>query len=174
MNIFAVDHDPILAAQALCNAHVTKMVLESAQLLCTTHHVLATPQLPDYFYRATHKNHPCAIFTRNSLANYKWVARHGLALCEEFTYRSATNKRHASQGLIEWCLDNPPNLDQVDLTSFAQAMPDQFKDDDHVTAYRNYYLGDKMINLPRFEYTRRTPPDWMTAYVSTRNTCAIS
>lgn len=29
------------------------------------------------------------------------------------------------------------------LTPFAQAMPDKYKDDDAIKAYRHYYLGDK-------------------------------
>ena len=33
MNIFAVEHDPIKAAHCLPDRHVTKMILESAQML---------------------------------------------------------------------------------------------------------------------------------------------
>jgi len=29
------------------------------------------------------------------------------------------------------------------MTPFAQAMPDQYRDDDAVVAYRNYYVGEK-------------------------------
>ena len=35
MNIFVVDEDPEVAARQLCDKHVVKMILESAQMLCT-------------------------------------------------------------------------------------------------------------------------------------------
>ncbi len=38
MNIFYLDSDPIKAAQIQYNKHVVKMILESAQMLCTAHH----------------------------------------------------------------------------------------------------------------------------------------
>ena len=40
MNIFYLDKDPIIAAQMSCDKHVVKMILESAQMLCSTHRVL--------------------------------------------------------------------------------------------------------------------------------------
>ena len=49
MNIFVVDTYPVLAARALCDRHVVKMVLETAQILST---ISGGP------YRPTHQNHP--------------------------------------------------------------------------------------------------------------------
>jgi hypothetical protein len=40
MNIFYLDKDPIKAAEYSCDKHVVKMILESAQMLCTAHRVL--------------------------------------------------------------------------------------------------------------------------------------
>ena len=40
MNIFVIDHDPVKAAEMQCDKHVVKMIVESAQILCTTHRVL--------------------------------------------------------------------------------------------------------------------------------------
>ena len=40
MNIFYLDEDPKLAAIYQYNKHVVKMILESAQMLCTAHHVI--------------------------------------------------------------------------------------------------------------------------------------
>jgi hypothetical protein len=45
VNIFYLDHDPRTAAQAHCDKHVVKMILESAQLLSTAWHVLAPDAL---------------------------------------------------------------------------------------------------------------------------------
>ena len=35
MNIFYVDQDPVVAAQMMCDKHIIKMILESAQMLCS-------------------------------------------------------------------------------------------------------------------------------------------
>ena len=39
MNIFYLDKDPVKAAEYSCDKHVVKMILESAQMLCTAHRV---------------------------------------------------------------------------------------------------------------------------------------
>ena len=40
-------------------------------------------------------------------------------------------------------LGNVPDLPDIGLTPFAQAMPDLYKDNDAVKAYRNYYIFEK-------------------------------
>ena len=40
MNIFVVDDCPEKSARSLCDKHVVKMILESAQMMSTTHRVL--------------------------------------------------------------------------------------------------------------------------------------
>ena len=37
MNIFYVDDDPVISAVQLCNKHIVKMPLETAQILSTAH-----------------------------------------------------------------------------------------------------------------------------------------
>ena len=46
MNIFYLNRDPYKAAEIQYNKHVVKMILESAQMLCTAHHHYA--ELYDY------------------------------------------------------------------------------------------------------------------------------
>ena len=70
MNIFALDRDPRKAARGLQDLHVGKMLIEACQLLCSAHPLDAAP------YRRTHFNHPCAVWTRASLSNYRWLAAH--------------------------------------------------------------------------------------------------
>ena len=40
MNIFVLHKDPTVAAQMLCDKHVPKMIVESAQMLSTVHRML--------------------------------------------------------------------------------------------------------------------------------------
>ena len=56
MNIFAVDESPKASAQDLCDAHVVKMILESAQILCTVHDLHG--KWKDWMYKPTHRHHP--------------------------------------------------------------------------------------------------------------------
>ena len=40
MNVFVLDYDPKTAAEMHCDKHVVKMILETAQLLSTSHRML--------------------------------------------------------------------------------------------------------------------------------------
>jgi hypothetical protein len=116
------------------------MILETAQLLCGVHHMTdqVTDQVP---YKLSHKNHPCAIWSRESLSNYLYLCDLGLELCKEYTYRYG--KRHKSQEVIEWCVTNKPNICDKEFTEPARAMPNEYKVDSVVESYRNYYIGEK-------------------------------
>jgi hypothetical protein len=144
MNIFFLDYDVKKCAQYHVDKHVVKMILETAQLLCGVHHVTAhdtahdTAHVP---YKLSHKNHPCSIWSRESLSNYLYLCELGLELCEEYTYRYG--KRHKSQDVIEWCLINKPNIPDIGFTEPAMAMPDEYKVKSVIESYRNYYMGAK-------------------------------
>ena len=156
MNIFILDQDPKIAATMLCDKHVVKMILETAQMLCTISHGLgnAAP------YRATHKNHPCTLWAAKSKENWDWLLEHGIEMSEEYTRRYG--RVHKSLAVIQWCanIPNPPAASA--LTPFAQAMPIQYKDDCAVTAYRNYYAGEKS----GFAKWKTSPPSWWLPLVN--------
>ena len=137
MNIFFLDKNPMKCAQYHNDKHVVKMILETAQLLCGSHWATGG-EAP---YKLSHKNHPCSIWARESLSNYLYLCELGLELCKEYTYRYG--KRHKSQDVIEWCLVNKPNIPDIGFTEPAKAMPDEYKVDDVVKSYRNYYRGGK-------------------------------
>ena len=113
------------------------MILETAQLLCGVHWIVGN-EAP---YKLSHRNHPCAIWTRESLSNYLYLCDLGLELSMEYTYRYG--KRHKSQDVIEWCIVNKPNIVDKGFTEPARAMPDEYKVSSVVESYRNYYIGEK-------------------------------
>lgn len=139
MNIFFLDYDVKKCAEYHVDKHSVKMILESSQLLCGVHHVVGTQS--DIPYKLSHKNHPCSIWARESLSNYLYLCELGLELCYEYTYRYG--KRHKSQDVIEWCIDNKPNIEDIGFTEPPRAMPDEYKVDCVVQSYRNYYIGEK-------------------------------
>lgn len=141
MNIFILDLDPEKAAQYHCDKHVIKMIIESAQLLCSVHHFYYQ-DLENIPYKKSHINHPCSKWVRESLSNYKWLNSLGLFLCKEYYLRYG-NKTHKTLNVLIWCIENQPLIYDKGLTPFAQAMPEQYKNEDPVKAYRDYYLNEK-------------------------------
>lgn len=146
MNIFILDEDPVIAAQMLCDKHVVKMALETAQILCT----IRSGRGIETQYRPTHRNHPCVKWAANDPINEKWLQCHGKAICAEYTYRYG--KIHASEKVIG---DNDFPL--VQPLTFVLAMPDKYKTEDAVESYRAYYIGDKSEIAT---WTKRAKPEW--------------
>jgi len=151
VNIFILDKDPKIAAQMLCDKHVIKMILESAQMLSTVAHNNGF-EAP---YRRTHAKHPCTLWLGESRSNWLWLIEHSIEMCHEYTRRY--NKTHKSFRVIEWCVDHSTGpTEDIGLTPFRLAMPEQYKTDDPVQSYRNYYLGEKA----RFAKWKFGAPDW--------------
>ena len=165
MNIFFVDTDPKTAAQWQCDAHVRKMILESAQLLSTAHRELDGDYWADLFdlYKSTHKNHPSAVWVRQSKANYQWLYDHFIALCDEYSYRY--NKTHKTDTRLREALQIIPHgCPDVPFFDPPQCMPDEYKHDNTVQAYRNYYTLDKASN-DWFCYSKnRCQPWWLAKH----------
>lgn len=180
MNIFVLDTDPVKAAQLQCNAHVVKMIVESAQMLSTVHRMLdgeptRAPSksgknkvkawlLGDYrnekLYKAVHMNHPCTVWTRESKENYEWHYAHFVALCDEYTYRYG--KTHKTDAELRDILREAPNhIPSKGLTLWPLAMksnPECMFPDDPVKSYRMFY----QTKQDRFKmvWTKREVPEW--------------
>ena len=143
MNIFYLDKCPKKAAQLQYNKHVVKMILESAQMLCTAHHHYDNgDKVP---YKKAHYNHPSTIWVRENAYNYMWLYKHMVALGNEYTKRYG--KEHLT---ITKCFDPlfrlPPGIPipkPLTHTQPPQAMPDEYKDKCSLQAYWNYYINDK-------------------------------
>lgn len=172
MNIFVLDINHEKCVRQYVDRHVVKMIVETAQLLCTAHHVLGSNK--DYMYRKTHENHPCAKWARETLSNYIWLVNLGMAMCREYTYRY--DKIHKTEDILRQLqTDFPPiKSEKQELTPFALAMPDECKinpptpNEDYpseidniilsaVMSYRIYYIRDKQ-HLAK--WTKREMPDW--------------
>ncbi len=153
MNIFYVELDPTAAARSLCDKHVVKMPLESAQMLCAP---FATAP-----YKRVHYNHPCTVWARESKANYEWLLDHAFALLQEYTNRYS--KIHASGSVVRWCSQEYTRLNfpERKLTPHPQCFGDYnnycYTPNDPLTAYRKYYWIAKRA----FAKWRNSPvPEW--------------
>jgi hypothetical protein len=154
MNIFFLNFITQICATEHVDRHVIKMILETCQLLCSAHYFSGSIFIPPY--KLTHSNHPCAKWTRFSLANYVWLADLGLELCKEYTYRYG--KTHATEKHIRLLSENLPPIEDIGFTAPVQAMPDKYKHNDPIIAYRNYYNGDKR---KLHSWKKRPIPEWI-------------
>jgi hypothetical protein len=166
VNLFVTDECPYQSAYNLPDKLVVKMALENAQMLAANF----SEEFLDYgglkkkdgdFYKATHKNHPCTKWGRESTENVAWMIVHGLAICAEY---------HRRYGKIHSCLQ--AHLDAKKLleanggslqsyhqhTPFVRAMPEEIKNDTSigaVEAYRKY-----MHTKHYAAWAHSEKPDW--------------
>ena len=171
MNIFVTDPDPVISAQTLCDKHVVKMVLESAQMLSTAWREpndLRSSEFSSKYadehelYKTAHPNHPCSIWVRQARENYKWLYRHFVALCDEYTHRYG--KSHASarlKGPLMWRpFRSSALLDAIEEPyGFVLAMPDEYKSDDVFDSYQNYLMNEKQ-HFAKWEKDPSRKPTW--------------
>ena len=179
MNIFYLHPDPKTCAELHNDKHVVKMILEYAQLLSTAHRVIdGVPSIDrgtrtgrqrtsyilsdsrdDVLYRATHINHPSAVWVRKSYENYEWLYKLFIAVLNEYTHRYG--KIHATARLIDVLRILPNRIPMgVGFTEPTPAMPDEFKvSGNSVRSYINYYLGAKQHLA---SWKKRQIPEWFT------------
>ena len=155
MNLFFIDRCPIKSAQQLCDKHVVKMVLETAQMCSTALHEWDEALISTY--KSAYKNHPMTVWVRENMPNFYWALTHGLAIGKEYTHRYG--KHHKSTAVLLEMRDT--FMDEHDHYKFytppPQCMPDEYKHEDTVTAYRNYYFGAKK-SFAKWAYS--DTPDW--------------
>ena len=137
------------------------MIVESAQLLSTTHH-LANSRVPSDIYKITHKNHPSAIWARYSKDNYVWLFDLFCALIVEYRYRYG--KIHKCAGMINTLAEIPDQLPDIGFTEPTPAMPEDLKvPGDSILSYRRYYIKNKQ-HLASWsgKINSRPVPEWFT------------
>ena len=133
------------------------MILESAQMICTTHHLPPNQDmLYDIPYKKSFVNHPCTKWVRSSIRNYEWLLALTGALNDEYRYRYDKKTNHKSFDVIKKL--PLPDLPDNGLTRWARAMPIECKVENNVIeSYRNYY---KMKKKRILKYTKRNIPIW--------------
>ena len=164
MNIFVLDLDPELCASYHCDKHLVKMITEHNQILgsiaYTARGVMRKKDITPEFvnkhfqgfprsdensnpkpYGIGYKNHPCTSWAAKSLGNYRWLCILNAEMCKEYTRRYG--RKHAGEEITRWYATNHPELPMLDVTPFAQAMPEDCKNPDAVVAYRQYYKKHK-------------------------------
>lgn len=180
MNIFFLSMDPVEAAKMQCDKHIVKMPTESAQMLSTVHRMLdgkkekrpsksgkrmidywVHPTLDDQLYKVVHQNHPCTVWTMESLENYYWHYQHFIALCVEYQHRYG--RTHACFSKLGNILaKHPKNIVMSRLLTTPKlamkANPECMFPENPVKSYRLFY----QTKQDRFKmiWTNREIPEW--------------
>ena len=170
MNIFVTDPSPYASAKCLPDKHVVKMPLETCQMLSivasekwgrgygTLPKKDGTPYATD---KGAFRNHPCTVWANETLANARWLIKHGLALCTEYTHRYG--KVHSCEKTLDEASSIIPFSVPTTPTHFTRAMPDEYKHDtsiDTFTAYKNY-IGSKPWAASNYLRDPSRKPDWL-------------
>lgn len=169
MNIFVLDEDPIKAARMMCDKHIPKMVVETAQMMASAlrRHGATDDVMPltkrGTPYKGGYHHHPCTVWAGDSRNNYLWLLHHGLALSAEYLKRF--HQMHACHAPIYEMGELFNMIPAGGMTPFARAFnketyPFLYDEEQYtaVEAYRAYYSLDKA----RFaEWNKGTPaPSW--------------
>lgn len=179
MNIFYLHHDPEEAAKMHLDSHSSKMCIEYAQILSTTHRVvdgkmwygrtangrriarylLEDGEMNTHVYKACHINHPSTKWARESADQYQWLYNLWIATCNEYKYRYG--RVHESFRKLELYLMLPPaKLTRDGFREPPPAMgshPECIVEGDSVASYRNYYWEAKRGFA---NWTKREKPEW--------------
>jgi len=175
MNIFYLHEDPIQNAKWHIDKHIVKMPIEYAQLMSTAHRLLdgemylgktangrnikrwkLHDEREDILYKASHINHPSAIWVRESIENYFEMYKLYMAVLAEFTNRYG--KIHGSSKPSIALIRPPSNIPMVKGTQLPQCMPEICKvKNNPILAYRNYYIVEKNSFA---SWKNREIPEW--------------
>lgn len=179
MNIFYLDNNPRTCSEMHLDKHVVKMILEYAQLLSTAHRLLDGKEymsktdggrnirrwklednnLEKLLFKASHINHPSAIWCRANAHNYMWLAELLECTCIEYTHRYGKVHSVERSGLMQALKNNfPKNISEGNFTEPTPAMPDDCKvPGDSIASYKKYYI-EKKSHFAR--WTKRPKPIW--------------
>lgn len=200
MNVFYLDSDARKSAAYMCDKHIVKMCVESAQMLSTAHRLLDGKELTfeklhngknvkktlhvfdgenvDFVeleldgkmkhrwivtnpkcFAVAHAKHPSTIWTMQNRANYMQHFEIFRAMMDEYIVRYQKIRTGLEKMSEEIFSSAPKNITEGPATPPPQAMPEKYKCEDTVEAYRRYYAGDKWKFC---KWKHGNLPEWMS------------
>uniref|UniRef100_A0A6C0F513 Uncharacterized protein n=1 Tax=viral metagenome TaxID=1070528 RepID=A0A6C0F513_9ZZZZ len=166
MNLFILSWNFEECAQCMFDKHVSKILLEAVQMLCTTMQIIDPNNKINTkikLYKIAHKNHPVTIWMRTSLENYLWTLDLVEAMHNEwkFRYNHPPEKMHKSYIIAKFLRGHAPaakKFPSTGLTRFALAMPIECKQEDPIESYRSYYQTPEKQKIASWK--NREKPEW--------------
>ena len=166
MNLFVLSWNYQECAESMFDKHISKMLLEAVQMLCTAMQLVDPDnEIAQHIrlYKISHRNHPVSVWMRASLDNYMWTLNIVDAMHREWKYRynHPAEKMHKSFEVAQSLRTYAPAADKfptTGLTPFALAMPNECKRPDPIESYRVYYQTPEKQKIASWK--RREPPVW--------------
>lgn len=189
MNVFYLDRNPVIAAQMQCDKHVVKMSTEAAQMISTALLLLFPDRVDrNRLFREAYVNHRANVWLRRCARNLVWLTKHGISLCEEYTYRY--DKEHKSESVLRYASEFLSSLSTTDLgsaqlplystnlegkayISVPLCMPEEYYPPEEfmtenkectvlplaVASYRRFYLAEKS-SFAKWNKRPERKPNW--------------
>lgn len=188
LNIYILDNDPTLAAEAMSDHHVARAYAMAAAVLRTAHAMRTGQSLQGL----DGPRHPITRYAARSPEFVEWVCKYGVAAAREAWWRGIVDKSTSGamtelEILGEWLGGDTDACDVVGkrrlsfvadggsdvdagLSGAPQRLdgrPDLALPSDPVTAYRRWYTVTKLGGGPgtwqgqASGWTRRLPPSWL-------------
>lgn len=164
MNIFVTHRSPRKCARSLDDKRLGKMVLETAQMLCTVLNLEAEGQVTPY--RNSHATSVLVTWAKKP-RNWSWLWELGMELGDEYIHRFG--KKHASHLVIEGLTFNWPDrcirgAEPKSWINFAahRKLGIDFKHLLVRKAYRSYLNARFKTDKLPVKWTKRKRPSWVS------------
>jgi hypothetical protein len=163
VNVFAVSRHPWKCARALDDLRLNKMMLETAQILCTVVNLEEKAQRTPY--RSSHVGNDIIKWAHANPQNWSWLYILGEAYGDEIIHR--TGRRHASHLVVQgftlnWPWLCKPPTQNIEFINRARhlGLGLDFTDLPVHEAYKAYLnvRWDMAQRTPR--WTNRNEPSW--------------
>lgn len=165
MNVFVLHTDPVLSAAMLCDKHIVKMQLESAQLLSSAYYIRTGRAHLD-LYMPTHLHHPCTVHIAKSTLYRDWICINARAMAVEHMKRYGGTRKHVSWQVTLQAYTLLKALDSCfeETLVVPLAMPESIRGElksapieQAVGLYREYYIKHKS-SIAQWKYCEA--PSW--------------
>lgn len=166
MNIFYLDHDVSRVAYDLCDKHIVKMIVESAQMLSSVKRMydgdknfqLGADDAHLYqMLGKAHIKHPSTQWTMLNTSTYQWHVSLFAAMLTEYERRYA--RQHSAHTMLDLFEEVPKRLATGQFVDPYPAMkPEYLKLSLSVAdRYRTFYCGEKWFFS---KWKHNEIPDW--------------
>lgn len=154
MNLFVLHSDPVRAARMHCDKHLTKMLVETAQLLSYAHRLENSAYADKhdlYALNRGHAGHPCTLWLLEDARNYRWSydLLHALLAEYDYRYQGLSAGKYARVVAMADALRklpksyDTPSKGEPPLFVMAMGKFPECMGDCAVESYRRYYIMDK-------------------------------
>jgi hypothetical protein len=170
MNIFPIDKNPKKCAEWSCDQHVVKIISEAVLIYSSAlsyYDKEKWNEIPkEYKYGPI--NLPLVRWAINK-KNRNWLAHYIFELNKEYEFRY--EKKHRAYQVFIYLANEFNEMPYRDIEleypeDFVQCMPDEFKCDNSIEAYKKYYTYKYIKGFKRpMRWSKRNKPEFLSLMV---------